>query len=34
MTIFNKSKTNYLKQPMFFGEELNTQRYDDLNILS
>ena len=29
MTIFNKSKTNYLKQPMFFGEELNTQRYDD-----
>ena len=29
MPIFNKSNTNYLKQPMFFGEELNTQRYDD-----
>jgi len=29
MTIFNRKKTNYLKQPMFFGEDLNTQRYDD-----
>ena len=25
----NKNKTNYLKQPMFFGEDLNTQRYDE-----
>lgn len=29
MTIFNRNKVNTLKQPMFFGEELNTQRYDD-----
>ena len=29
MSIFNRKKTNYLKQPMFFGEELNTQRYDE-----
>ena len=29
MTVFNKSKVNTLKQPMFFGEELSTQRYDD-----
>ena len=29
MSIFNRKKINYLKQPMFFGEELNTQRYDD-----
>ncbi len=29
MSIFNKNKTNYLKQPMFFGEDLNTQRYDE-----
>jgi len=29
MTIFNREKTNYLKNPIFFGEELNTQRYDD-----
>ena len=29
MSIFNKSKINTLKQPMFFGEELNVQRYDD-----
>jgi len=29
MTIFNKKKVNTLKQPMFFGEQLNTQRYDD-----
>ena len=28
MSIFNKSKINTLKQPMFFGEELNVQRYD------
>ncbi len=29
MSIFNRKKVNYLKQPMFFGEELNTQRYDE-----
>ena len=29
MSIFNKTKVNTLKQPMFFGEELNTQRYDE-----
>jgi len=29
MSIFNKEKVNTLKQPMFFGEELNTQRYDE-----
>ena len=29
MTIFNRKKVNTLKQPMFFGEELNTQRYDE-----
>ena len=29
MSIFNREKVNTLKQPMFFGEELNTQRYDD-----
>ena len=29
MTIFNRNKVNTLKQPMFFGEGLNTQRYDD-----
>ena len=29
MTIFNKKKVNTLKQPMFFGEQLNTQRYTD-----
>ena len=29
MTIFNKKKVNTLKQPMFFGEQLGTQRYDE-----
>ena len=29
MSIFNKKKVNRIKQPMFFGEELNTQRYDE-----
>ena len=29
MTIFNRKKVNTLKQPMFFGEDLATQRYDD-----
>jgi len=29
MTVFNKKKVNTLKQPMFFGEQLNTQRYDE-----
>ena len=27
-TVFNKTKTDFTKQPMFFGEELNSQRYD------
>ena len=29
MTVFNRNKVDTLKQPMFFGEELGTQRYDD-----
>ena len=29
MTVFNRNKVNTLKQPMFFGEDLATQRYDD-----
>ena len=29
MTVFNKKKVDTLKQPMFFGEQLNTQRYDE-----
>ena len=29
MSIFNRNKVNFLKNPIFFGEELNTQRYDD-----
>jgi len=29
MTIFNRNKVNTLKQPMFFGEQLSIQRYDD-----
>ena len=29
MTVFNRKKINRLKQPMFFGEELSTQRYDE-----
>jgi ribonucleoside-diphosphate reductase beta chain len=29
MTVFNRKKVDTLKQPMFFGEDLNTQRYDD-----
>jgi len=29
MTIFNRKKVNTLKQPMFFGEQLSIQRYDD-----
>ena len=29
MTVFNKKKVNTLKQPMFFGEQLSTQRYDE-----
>jgi len=27
--VFNRNKVNFLKNPIFFGEELNTQRYDD-----
>ena len=29
MTVFNTEEVETTKQPMFFGEELNTQRYDD-----
>ena len=28
MKTFNTEKVNWLKQPMFFGEEPNTQRFD------
>lgn len=28
MTTFNREKVDHLNQPMFFGEELNTARYD------
>ena len=28
MSTFNKNAVDHLKQPMFFGEELNTARYD------
>lgn len=27
-TVFNQSKVDFTKNPMFFGEELNSQRYD------
>ena len=30
-TVFNKSKdVNFLKNPMFFGEDLGLQRYDSM----
>jgi len=29
MSVFNRNKVNTLKQPMFFGEEMSVQRYDD-----
>lgn len=28
MTVFNKKAVDFTKQPMFFGEKLNTQRFD------
>ena len=28
-TVFNKNKVDYTKQPMFFGEELSSQRFDE-----
>ena len=28
MKTFNTEKVDWLKQPMFFGEEPNTQRFD------
>lgn len=28
MTIFNQKNVDYTKEPMFFGEELNSQRFD------
>ena len=27
-SVFNRNKVDFTKQPMFFGEEQNTQRYD------
>jgi ribonucleotide reductase beta subunit family protein with ferritin-like domain len=29
MTVFNRNKVDFTKQAMFFGEELNSQRYDN-----
>ena len=29
MTVFNKKNIDFTKNKMFFGEELNTQRFDD-----
>ncbi len=29
MSIFNRKRVNRIKEPMFFGEGLNTQRYDE-----
>lgn len=29
-TVFNTKNVNFIKQPMFFGEPLNTQRYDQM----
>ena len=27
-TVFNRNEVDFTKQPMFFGEDQNTQRYD------
>ena len=29
MTVFNKNNVDFRKNKMFFGEELNTQRFDE-----
>ena len=29
MTVFNKKPVDFTKQNMFFGEPLNTQRFDE-----
>ena len=29
MTVFNKNKVDSKKQPMFFGQPLGVQRYDE-----
>ena len=29
MTVFNRNKIDYTKEKIFFGEALNTQRFDD-----
>ena len=34
VTVFNKNKTDTLKQPMFFGKPLGVQRYDGAKFLS
>jgi ribonucleoside-diphosphate reductase beta chain len=28
-TVFNQGKVDFMKQPMFFGEDGGIQRYDD-----
>ncbi len=29
MSVFNRNNVDFKKQPMFFGEQLNTQRFDE-----
>ena len=29
MTVFNKNKIDFTKEKIFFGEQLNTQRFDE-----
>ncbi len=29
MTVFNKNKVDFTKGKLFFGDELNTQRFDE-----
>ena len=29
-TVFNTTKVDWMKQPMFFGEDMAIQRYDDI----
>ena len=28
-SVFNQNKVDFTKQPMFFGEDFSTQRYDE-----
>ena len=32
MTVFNKNNVDFRKNKMFFGEELNTQRFDEFKF--